>query len=510
MFTPTQAWDPLPTKEFDEAAQRHLLRRAGFAADPRDREELKGKTPEEAVAWLMDRAQPFETTKLFKDWQEKDRVPNRRAVEAAYKREQEGKTMMEKDEGRKASENARNKDRAGSEKAYLSLGHHWLKFASDHANSPRERLVNFLENVFVVDFSDESGYDAGNTELHQRILRTHLGADYEDICRAIMRSPAMIEYLNLKQSVKGAPNENFARELMELFMLGEGQGYTEDDIKEAARAFTGYGYEPETLKFVFDKERHDDTPKKIFGVKRDYDGDQVIKQILRLEPAKVFIPRLLCQSYVNDQALPPEYIAELGSQWAANRHNFAWLHRRILASRMFFHTANRGRIIKSPYHFYLGMLQDLQLDLVPLRDRVLRQLSIMGQQFYRPPNVSGWDGGLAWINNSTVNVRRVLVETLFLPLDEGNLNADEKKLLEADRAEGKRTYSITTEMLENYAQRQDADIVSHLCNYFLPIEPAQGFRDAMAAILADPKIPRPQRVRQVILAVLQSPYYQVC
>ncbi len=137
-------------------------------------------------------------------------------------------------------------------------------------------------------------------------------------------------------------------------------------------------------------------------------------------------------------------------------------------------------------------------------------LSIMGQQFYRPPNVSGWDGGLAWINNSTVNVRRVLVETLFLPLDEANLNADEKKLLDADRAEGKRTYSITSDKLESYAQRKDEDIVTHLCDYFLPVQPAQGFRDAMLAILGDAKVPRQQRVRQVILAVLQSPYYQVC
>jgi uncharacterized protein (DUF1800 family) len=321
----------------------------------------------------------------------------------------------------------------------------------------------------------------------------------------------MVLYLDLGENRREAPNENFARELFELFLLGEGS-YTEADVKEAARAFTGYRIVP-SGGVAFVPKRHDPGVKTVFGRTGPFAGDDVIDLAYTQPAAAAHLPRRMALFYLADQPLPAAHLAALGSRWREAGYDLRWLARRFFGSRMFFDPSFRGAFIKSPVQYYLALLQDLGLDPMPVPRAVVNPLRRMGQVPFSPPNVRGWTGGRTWINSGSLAARRAVVESLFFPLNEANLNADEWLEIAAARTTGRDRFTVPESRIARLASLEPEAAVSQLEGELLALPAGPGFRSTLGGFIAaagpNPR-ERFRRTRRALIALLESPEYQLC
>jgi uncharacterized protein (DUF1800 family) len=238
------------------------------------------------------------------------------------------------------------------------------------------------------------------------LLRHHALGNFAALLREIARDPAMLVYLDNARSRREAPNENFARELMELFTLGEGR-YTEADLKEAARAFTGWSVNQKTGAFVFRAAWHDRGVKSVLGAEGDLDGDDVIDLLLaRPETARSMVDKLWRQ-FISETPEPAE-AARLADLFRDSGYEIRPLLAALFASEAFWAVENRGRLVKSPVDFVVGTLRLFQLPVDDTRDLawLTRRL---GQDLFEPPDVKGWPGGTAWITGASLLDRQTLV-----------------------------------------------------------------------------------------------------
>lgn len=420
---------------------------------------------------------------------------------------------LERELRNKDGEERRLLQRELQERARLALQDlslKWLEFAAQPPNSSVAKWTLFLSDIYVV--SAEKVRNASLIFQHFDTITRHGLGRAPALTKAISQSPAMVIYLDLNQSQRRAPNENFARELFELFVLGEGN-YTEQDIKEAARAFTGYRAQPLLGEFRYVPAQHDPTPKTIFGETGAFSGDDVIDLAYKRPAAAAFLPHEMVKFYLSDSPLPPEYLAALGEQWHAHDFDLRWLARTFFGSQLFFAPELRGNFIKSPIQFYLGLTQDLQLDVAPLARMNLNPLRQMGQWLFYPPNVRGWVGGRNWINSATITARRQLVEMVFAPLNEKALNADELIDLTAARSNGITNFTVPDAAIEPLAKVPTAEAAKKLVADYLPGTVSDHIVSDLVQFIAtaapDSK-QRPRALRRATATVLQSPEYQLC
>ncbi len=484
-----QAWQPLPRSHWNDATARHLLRRTGWSADPEEvARAVRDGLPATLERLFPAEPPPFPRPKLTEE--ERTRAPEfRQRVRAA--------------DGPEARQNIQREQRDLSRNANNDLVLRWLQQAATPANSAFEKWLLFLSDIYVV--SVEKVRSANLIYEHADILRQGALGPAPDLTKGVSRSGAMLNYLDLQRSGKKAPNENFARELLELFTLGEGH-YTENDIKEAARAFTGYRFRGD--KFHFDTNKFDQGQKTIFGQTGFFNGDDVIDLVYKQPAAGTFLPREMTRFYLTDQVPDADYFEPLAAWWRERGHNLRDLCHRYFSSILFHHPSYRANYIKSPVHYHLGLLQDLRLDVTPLPRTTLNPLRQMGQQVFNPPNVRGWVGGRLWINSSTLAARRQLVQTLFTAINEDKINADDRVALDAARAEGHDRFTVDDARLESFAALGVDGMVDRFVTYFLPSPAHDAFRGALREFLADN--PDTRRIREAAIAVLQTPEYQLC
>ncbi|PTY04658.1 DUF1800 domain-containing protein [Opitutaceae bacterium EW11] len=487
---PASRWDPLPASEWNADAARHLLRRVGWTAKPEDVETaLQQGLPATLARLFPAKAIPFPKPKMVAEIEAEEPGMHERIRAAAEPEKRQLRKEM--------------RDRA--QQGYQDLTIRWLQFAADPAHSAAEKWVLFLSDVYVVAF--EKVHNPALLYQHHAILRERALGAAPALTKAVSRSPAMIDYLDLRESKKQAPNENFARELFELFLLGEGN-YTETDIKEAARAFTGYRHR--FGEFQFARGQHDPTPKKIFGKTAPYDGDGAIDLAYQQPAAGTFLPGEMLRFYLSEQPVPRNQIAELGRWWQGTHYNLRALLHRIFGSQLFFSPEYRGAMIKSPIQFYLGLVQDLSLDVPPLPRQAVGLLRQMGQMPFNPPNVRGWMGGRSWINSSTLAARRQLVQALFNPINEVNLNADEVMALDAARSEGRSRFTVSPDRVRDFAVASPQDAADRLVRAFLAPAATATYAGPLAKFVAGKSgETSPERVRAALLTLLDSPEYQL-
>jgi uncharacterized protein (DUF1800 family) len=220
----------------------------------------------------------------------------------------------------------------------------------------------------------------------------------------------MLRYLNNNQNRKERPNENFSRELMELFSLGEGNDYSEQDIKEGARALTGYTYRDD--EFVFNERQHDGGPKTILGRSGDFDGDDFVRIILSRRVCSEFLALKLYRFFVNDAPDVPTqeqrpFLKTLAKKIRSGEYEVKPVLKALFKSRHFYAEANRCAVVKSPVQLTVQTIRSLQ---TPVRDLTTLAAAneLMGQSIFEPPSVKGWDGGRSWINTSTFFIRQNL------------------------------------------------------------------------------------------------------
>ena len=294
----------------------------------------------------------------------------------------------------------------------------WLYCMLQGGHPLREKMALFWHNHFATSIAKVQ--QPGLMFRQNWLLRVHGLGKFATLLTAISKDPAMLIWLDSNRNVSGRPNENFARELMELFTLGVGH-YTETDIREAARAFTGWRTDGE--KFSFDSRLHDAGRKTVLGQAGNWQGDDILRIVLEQPVAASFLVRKLYRNFISEEAEPPDsLLAPLCDAFRKSEYDIAALVRTMLSSRHFFSEhAFRARI-KNPVEFVLGAVQAIyrrfgegEPDYRPLPQQALvKWLAAIGQSLFAPPNVKGWPGGRSWLNTSTVLARDNFATALAL------------------------------------------------------------------------------------------------
>jgi len=304
----------------------------------------------------------------------------------------------------KLSPDERRQLQVRSREGLKTLNLTWLGQMIGSEQQLREKMSLFWHGHFAS--------RANNIFYQQQLLdvvRTNALGSFGDLLKAVSKSASMINFLNNNQNRKGHPNENFAREVMELFTLGRGN-YTENDIKESARAFTGWGatYRGE---FQFRPFQHDDGQKTFLGKTGNFNGDDIINIILEQKQTARYISQKIYRYFVNEQPDAGK------TEWLANRfyqshYNIQGLMEDIFTSDWFYDAKNIGVRIKSPVELIVGIRRTLPMEIKNGESQLLLQ-RLLGQILFYPPNVAGWPGGKNWIDSSTLMMRMRIPQLMY-------------------------------------------------------------------------------------------------
>ena len=377
-----------PPMGFDEA--RHLLNRTSFAAQVSEINEFAKLTRGQAVDRLLAETRR-QASYPAPAWSQ--------TYQRAYRPD------MTQEERMKA--NRRELIERG-----LELRTWWVAEMLSTPSPFTERMTLFWHNHFAT--SQQKSRSATLMYRQNVLFRKYSTGNFAAMLREVGKDPAMLIYLDGAQNRKGAPNENFAREVMELFTLGEGR-YTEQDVKEAARAFTGWSLDGETGEFRFRRAIHDDGVKKVLGQEGRFNGDDMITLLLQQPATGEFIVGKLWREFVSpdaNSAANAAAVKKLAADWRVANYEIKPLLREMLLSDAFWAPENRGVLVKSPVDLVIGSLRQFRFsveDPAPFAV-ILRQL---GQDLFNPPNVKGWPGGEAWLNTTTLLARKGFLNRLF-------------------------------------------------------------------------------------------------
>jgi uncharacterized protein (DUF1800 family) len=378
---------------------RHLLLRAGFAPTLEETERYARLDRAAAVEKLLGSARTSARTPVPAGVTEPIDPKRRQALRNNTATEAERRQFL----------------RDQIEKG-LELRAWWLREMLETDSPLTERMTLFWHNHFVS--SQQKVKSSALMAKQNQTLRRHALGNFRELLHAIAKDPAMVVYLDNVSNKKGSPNENFAREVMELFTLGEGH-YSERDIKEAARAFTGWSLDRSTGEFRFYRALHDNGEKTVLGRSGRLKGEEVLDILLAQPSTAEFITAKLWREFVSPQPDAAE-VQRIAAAFRSSRYDIPTVLRALFSSKHFYAPENRAALIKSPVELVVGSFRQFGVQPQDLRaaSLVTRQL---GQDLFAPPNVKGWPGGDAWINSSTLLARRQLLARLTrgeeMPMD---------------------------------------------------------------------------------------------
>lgn len=362
---------------------KHLYNRAGFGISYPDLHQLSKKRRSKVVDTLFEPMQPAADLRVLS----KEDFLAQQALLATLgaKKEQTPEEKQQREDITKAR-NEKSRE----------LNINWIQQMMASQHPFLEKMTLFWHGHFACR-ANQPFY----AQQLNNIQRTNALGSFKTLLMEVSKSPAMLDYLNNQQNRKGKPNENFSRELMELFTLGRGQ-YTETDIKEAARAFTGWTYN-KSGEFEFNPRVHDEKQKTFFGQTGMYDGEAIIDLILAKPETATFICRKLYIFFVNDT--PDEnHVKELAGYFYAQQYDIAAVMKKMFNADWFYAKENTGNKIKSPVEFLVNMSREFYVSYN--KPQVLIQLQTsLGQYLFNPPNVAGWAGGKNWIDSSSLMLR---------------------------------------------------------------------------------------------------------
>lgn len=490
--------EPIPDDAFGPAQARHLMLRAGFGGTPRQITELQSLGLANAVDRLVDYADTplgdLEPADLDPDVQRRPSREERMAFLKARK-EKDRETL---DKFRKQRVTANFEDRH----MHAQLQRWWVQRMIQTPRPAEENLTLLWHNHFATRHRDIR--DAYLMEQQNSFFRDNANGSFADLAAGIIRDPAMIKFLNNDKNHKRKPNENLARELMELFTLGEGY-YTENDIKQGARALTGYHVDDND--FLFNKFAHDDGDKTILGKSGPINGDSFVKLLLAHEACSRYIALKLYLHFVAD--VPDDWdlldsetrlvVQGLADELRRTGYELKPVLTRLFKSRHFYDAGVVGKKIKSPVQVVVGTARQAQ---TPMRDDrgLTLALKMMGQDLFEPPSVAGWEGGRAWINTSTLFLRQNTCTYLITGNAKGRgfkksgLNYDPMPLLEGcgDKASAKA-------------------VTDHLCDALLGPHVPAARREPLVQFMNDrDKGVTADSVVALLLLITAMPEYQLC
>jgi uncharacterized protein DUF1800 len=385
------AYKPTDSDPFDQVKAAHLLSRAGFGGTPEEIDKVLKLGPQKAVDWLMDFPDAPAESNGDNSGPDLSSLADQPSSFAQYR------TMLQ-DASPDQRKMLQQKFQQSNREAIGAITKWWLNRMAYGDYPLQEKLTFFWHGHFTTSARDERA--ASLMWRQNELLRRYAAGNFQPFLHAISKDPAMLDYLNNSQNKKQHPNENYAREVMELFTLGIGN-YTEDDVKEAARAFTGWTHDGD--EFVFREFQHDYGQKTFLGQTGNFDGDNVLDIILQQQECPKFVAEELFQ-YLAYDATGDSLADALGDVFLSNNYELRPLIQTILTSRAFYSPQCIGVQIKSPVQLMVGTVRLLGLR-VPPELATISALNQMGQVPLMPPNVRGWPGGHLWINTSTLFIR---------------------------------------------------------------------------------------------------------
>lgn len=378
---------------WSEAA--HLVRRAGFGGSPAEISRIHALGREEAVEALLGATDDgFELPEWARPEAMAEEARERFAMLRDRRRAMAGASEEEREKLRQEFVRERQRD---SRLRGVEAQQWWFERMRTTTAPLREKMVLFWHDHFAS--SLQKVREPGLMLRQNELFRRHAFGDFKALTHEVLRDPAMMIYLDVQNSKKGQPNENFAREVMELFTLGEGN-YSEADIKEVARAFTGYQLNRLTGTVTHVPKQWDEGEKTVLGKTAAFDGDAIIDLLFEQEAASRYLPSKLWSFFVADEA-PPLVVRELSEVFRSSGFRVEAVLREIFLSRAFYDTPVFRDQIKSPVQFLLQLSRELELDSLPDGYATIAQLQL-GQSLFLPPNVAGWDWGKGWINTNTL------------------------------------------------------------------------------------------------------------
>ena len=400
----TDPLSPLDASEWDFEKARHLLSRAGFGGTPQQVSALQAMGLEQAVDHLVDYQKiPEPEFALAIEPSPRPRLKfDRRALEGLDSDER--RAMLEK-QRRKARVDRKKLER----KTIVAMRGWWIQRMIQSPRPLEEKLVLFWHGHFASGIRTVKSTYAMHEQ--NKLFREHAAGNFGRLLHGVVHDPAMLRYLDNFNSVKSHPNENLAREIMELFTLGEGN-YTEKDIQEAARALTGYSIDRDTCQFEFRSRAHDSGEKTIFGKTGNWDGDQLVDLILEQPATARWIAGKLFAFLVHEQ--PDEPVVEaLAAILRDENYELRPMLKTLFLSKQFYSAEAMGTQVKSPIQLIVGTVRSLGVE-SPNTGALASASQAMGQDLYQPPNVKGWDGGHAWINTNSLFSRQNFAARLLV------------------------------------------------------------------------------------------------
>lgn len=473
---------PLSPEAWDYAKARHLLVRAGFGGTSQEVQQLFSMGLYNAVDHLVDfHRQPSAGASL-------DVAPPSLAdplesqLRNAFIQSQAAAPRQSVDGGQLGR-----------------LRQWWLKRMVESPRPLQEKLTLFWHGHFA---TQQSVVQNSYTLYHQnQLFREHGAGNFGGLLYGIVHDPVMIRYLDNNLNVKGHANENLAREIMELFAMGVDQGYTEADIREAARALTGYTYDNNTGQFRFQHDKHDTSDKTVFGKTGPWTGDDLVNLLLDQPATARFISLKLFEFFAHKEP-GSETVDSLASVLRTNQYELGPMLKNLFLSEVFYSEAAMGTQIKSPTQLVVGMLRDVGIKQVANYGEIDGMIQNMGQQLFEPPDVKGWREGRSWIS----------ANRLFLRY---NATAN---LMQSVAQPGGRRGADLVDVLASAECKTAADVVNCLAKtrFAKPLNEQQ--RQKLADFLGELP-PQPEwanqrdningRLRAVLVLMLSTPEYQL-
>lgn len=343
------------------------------------------------------------------------------------------------------------------------------------------------------------------------IVREHALGNFRDLLRDVSKSAAMIAFLNNQQNKKKHPNENFAREVMELFTLGRGH-YSEMDVKEAARAFTGWNFRLNG-DFVFRAFDHDTDAKTVLGKTGNLNGDEVLDIILEKRATAHFIARKMYRFLVNDEHIPEARIQWLGDRFYDSNYEIMRLLDDIARSDWFYAPENIGNKIKSPVELWVGICRMLSLELAQPESQILLQKAL-GQVLFFPPNVAGWPGGKNWIDSSSLLLRLRIPLMLYRQndMDIRGKDDDDQEMGRERRAENaKRRFAGDIDwpsIVQLFEKTPDSDPTPSVAQFLLSATPPAKTIKTIAQFAQTAE--SDTSLQRTLIYAMSLPEYQFC
>lgn len=339
------------------------------------------------------------------------------------------------------------------------------------------------------------------------VIRRHALGNFGDLLKAVSKSAAMLAFLNNQQNKKEHPNENFAREVMELFTMGRGN-YTEQDIKESARAYTGWGFKLNG-EFVNRKYFHDNGTKTFLGRTGNFNGDDALNIILEQKATAVFITKKLYAWLVNE-AVDMERVQALAEGFYQSNYSIMYLLDSLFSADWFYENKNVGNRIKSPVELIAGIRRMIPMELDQPEIQLLFQ-KVLGQVLFYPPNVAGWPGGKSWIDSSSLILRLKLPSLITSP-DEFSLTPKSDDDVMMGVGERKNTYRLQTnvnwETVDKVFQSTSrADLTGTIGKLLLQSE--SGIPGTILGRYTDASS-RTDFIQSTMLSIMSTPEYQLC